>query len=266
MSHSRSWGAGRNATHVNWLVPVRKVAQPALRLFVFHYAGGSASFCNRWGAQLPTSVELISIQLPGREQRFAEPFITNMTVLVPAVAAALEGQLEIGFAMFGHSMGASVAFEVIQELRRRHGVEPRILFVSGRQAPQFADQEPPLHLLPDDDFCARFLQRHYSKHLETVLSDVEVRQVFLPQLRADLQLIENYRFQSSFARRLACPVIAFDGEDPREQVGDRELTGWAEHTSSYFRWHRFPGGHFFIDNAEKRVLATLRAELAPLLS
>src|SRR5688572_27417607 len=101
-------------------VPYRKPTPgAALRLLCYPYAGGSASLFGRWARKLPAGVELWALQPPGRETRLAEPAPHRMSELVSRLACAVEPHLDVPFAVFGHSLGALVCYELLQELRRR---------------------------------------------------------------------------------------------------------------------------------------------------
>lgn len=249
----------------SWFVYAPRASRPALRLFCLPYAGGSASFCSAWDQYLPAAVEVVAIQLPGREQRFMEPVCTDVSAVLDALVPELRGRLSIPFAVFGHSLGAAIAYELISELQRRRLAQPLIFFASGRQAPQFSERDVPIHSLPDAQFCEQFLQRRSSKDLQSLLSDEDARQVFLPQLRADYRLAENYRFDPRRAVRLTCPIVAMDCEADAGAIDPLELSGWREHTGGPFRMYRFPGDHFFIESARAQVLKVISAELSPFL-
>ena len=115
-----------------------------MRLLCFPSAGGGVAQLYSWFQGLPSSVELCPIQLPGREERRREPPFRRMDVLVADVADALEPALNIPYALFGHSLGALVAFELARELRRRRLPPPARLFVSSRGAPQLPPQKWPI--------------------------------------------------------------------------------------------------------------------------
>jgi medium-chain acyl-[acyl-carrier-protein] hydrolase len=251
--------------HNKWLACLERVPNPTLRLFCCHYAGGSASFCNGWTKFLPQGIEIVSVQLPGREERFHEPFVTDMAALIAELAPAVRPYLRVPFAIFGHSMGAMVAYELSCELQRQFRTAPRIFFASGRQAPHFPEKDAPIHGLPDEDFCAAFLQRHATQNLQSLFADQEIRQMFVPQLRADMALVERYRSNPAKSVKLSCPVIALDCQQGAGCVDGHELAGWREHTSGPFKVYRFPGDHFFIDSAKTDVLAVIGAELEPFL-
>ena len=247
--------------HNKWLACVQRVANPSMRLFCFHYAGGSASFCNGWAKYLPKTVEIVSIQLPGREERFQEPFVTDMNALVESLATSMRRYLDVPFALFGHSMGALVCYELARELQRRGGHEPRVLFAAGRQAPQYPEKEPLIHELPDDAFGTAFVERHASQGLRQLFADPEIREFFIPQLRADIALVEKYRFDAAKPGKLSCPLVAMDCHSPPHCIDETELAAWREHTSGEFCTYRFPGDHFFIESAAAQVLGVIAAQL-----
>src|SRR5262245_25071207 len=141
-----------------WLAFARPRPQAAIRLFCFPYAGGGASVFRGWANGLPGSVEVCPVQIPGRETRFREPAFTRLPLLIEAVAESLGPHLDRPFALFGHSLGALVAFELARHLQRERGPEPVHLFVSGCGAPQTRGQETLLHTLPAAEF-RRELQR-----------------------------------------------------------------------------------------------------------
>lgn len=245
-----------------WIVPYKKNPAASLRMICFPYAGGGASFCRAWGRYLPDDVELISVQLPGREQRFMEEAFTRMAPLVNQLSDVMQEYLNKPFVFFGHSMGAVIGYEVIRRLRNRACQQPGLFIVSGRQAPQIPDKGPAIHHLPDDQFCIEFLRRNFSAKLKAVLENAELKDLFLPQIKADVELIETYSYTEEDP--LDCPIVAFNGADDTDVI-ITELQEWAGQTTREFRSYIFPGGHFFIESAEPQVLAAIRGELHGIL-
>jgi medium-chain acyl-[acyl-carrier-protein] hydrolase len=197
------------------------------------------------------------MQLPGRESRLREPPFTRMSDAVERAAEALERHLDLPFALFGHSMGAILCFELARQLRSRYGVGPIHLFVSARRAPQFPDPRPPLHRLPDARFIAE-IDRRYNGLPREVLANAELMELLLPVLRADVQMIETYAFEPDLP--LDCPITAFGGlEDSDLRIED--LEGWRAHTNSRFETKVFPGDHFFVQSVPKEVLGTISQSL-----
>jgi medium-chain acyl-[acyl-carrier-protein] hydrolase len=235
----------------------RSAPDPRLRLFCVPCAGRGAALYRGWPGFSAGEMELCAIQLPGRESRFRETPFTRMSDAVEQAAKALEPYLDLPFALFGHSMGAILCFELARHLRGRYGVGPIHLFVSARRAPQFPDPWPPLHRLPDAEFIAE-IDRRYNGLPREVLANTELMELLLPVLRADVQMIETYAYEPGLP--LDCPITAFGGlEDSGLKIED--LQGWHAHTNSRFETKLFPGGHFFVQSVPKEVLGTISQSL-----
>jgi medium-chain acyl-[acyl-carrier-protein] hydrolase len=226
-------------------------------LFCLPYAGGSASLYRDWAAQLPDTVEVCPVQLPGREQRLDERPFSRIEPLVEALAVALRPQLDIPFALFGHSMGALIAFELARQLRRQGLPMPVHLFASGRHAPHRPDPVPPIHNVPDETLLAEV--RRLQGTPDGIWEDPELRALFLPILRADFSVNESYRHIREAP--LACGISAFGGLEDYK-VGREDLTGWRQHTQGAFALRMLPGGHFFMrESASTRLLHAISAQL-----
>lgn len=229
-----------------------------VRLFCFPFAGGGASVFAPWVRELPPEVQICPVQLPGREIRLKEPAYTRVAPLLAALDRELRPALDRPFALFGHSLGALVAFELARYLRRQGGPLPQRLFVSARRAPQLADPEPPLGSLPDAELVAS-LRRRFDGIPAALLDNPDLLAVFLPTLRADCQLLDAYEYVSEAP--LECPVAVFGGEQDRS-VGRSELEGWATQTSQAFTVRMFPGDHFFLKGpARPLLLQAIRQDL-----
>ncbi|MEV6983677.1 alpha/beta fold hydrolase [Sphaerisporangium sp. NPDC051017] len=234
------------------------------RLVCLPHAGGGASAYRPWLALLPPEVELLAVQYPGREDRFQDPLVDDMEELVTQIADALVPALDRPYAVFGHSMGSAVAWELAHELRRRGAHGPLWLFVSGREAPGTATAGE-VHRQTDAVLC-RELERLGGTSLE-VLADDGLRPVVLGYIRNDYRLIETYR--PAPRAPLSCPVAVFTGEsDPELTPGSaaRGAGGWADLTTARTEVRTFPGGHFYLNGRRREVVAALLRRLDPSLA
>jgi surfactin synthase thioesterase subunit len=228
-----------------------------LRLFCFPYAGGGASIYRGWQTVLPPEIEVCPVQLPGREIRFRETPYTNLEDLLPDLAAALFPYLDLPFALFGHSMGALIAFEFARYLQQRNKLIPVRLFVSGRKAPQFEDTGEAVYRLSDTDFISHLRQLNGTP--EEILQNKDLMELVLPTLRADFELCDLYRF--SPGQFLVNPITAFGGTaDPNTTL--TELEGWQTQTTGPFNLRLFNGDHFFINSAQAELLEALHVNLS----
>jgi medium-chain acyl-[acyl-carrier-protein] hydrolase len=255
MEHGRTTVA--RAVSNSWLAIQRTVDNPRLRLFCLPYAGGGAAVYRRWPEDLPGDVEIVALQLPGRERRIAERPCTDMTEVVSEVCHAIAPLLDRPFALFGHSMGAIIVFETARRLSASHGLQPMRLFVSGRRAPHLPARKAPIHHLPHDEFLAEI--RELKGTPAEVLANADLMELMTPMLRADFRMIETYRHAP--AQPLACDLIAFGGETD-DEVNRDEVAAWRSATSGRFRMEMLPGDHFFLNSQRARLMPLLSEELA----
>jgi medium-chain acyl-[acyl-carrier-protein] hydrolase len=244
---------GESAEFERWVFRPSPRDDAALRLICVPYAGGSVVAYHGWAELLPADVELWVIRLPGREARVREPLHTDLIELVAMAAAVCARQLDgMPFCLFGHSLGALVAFEMARELRRAHRAMPTHLAVSARSAPQYPLSYPPIHELPDADFLAA-LDDRFNAIPPVIRDDCTARDYYLPILRADTAMLETYLYRPE--PPLECPIAAFGGlADP--EITEANLQGWREQTAGGFTVTMFPGSHFYVrDNRPALVRA-----------
>lgn len=243
-----------------WLMRPFPNASARLRLLCFPYGGGGASAYVSWAKQLLPGVELCAVQPPGRENRCAEPLLTGMAEMVEALKAIIPLLLDKPFAFFGHSNGALICFELTRYLRRHHLPSPRQLFVSGSSAPHLIAGQPPIYHLPETEFLEKVAELDGMPQL--FFDDLELRDLFLPVLRADYTIHDTYTFQAE--PPLVCPIVAFGGtEDPLVKV--EGLLAWKGHTAADFKHHLLLGDHFFIRSAQALLLSYLNNYLSELI-
>jgi len=243
-------------TTPTWISRPRPNPGATLRLFCFHYSGGSAHAFRGWPDRLPAAVELLPAHLPGHGSRIGEAPFVRLEPLVQALADALAPHLERPFALLGHSMGALVAFELARELRWRRAPGPAHLFAASHPAPQTPPREPPIHGLPEAEFVRDL--RRFDGTPQAALENAELMGLLLPLLRADFAVCETYAYAP--APPLDCPISAYGGTGDARVTRD-DVRAWREQTSAAFASAMFPGGHFFLHTAEAQFLGRLAQEL-----
>ncbi|WP_426454321.1 thioesterase II family protein [Paenibacillus sp. S-38] len=250
-----------------WIVRTSSTERPVFRLFTLPYAGGSASIYREWAKSLPQSIEVCSIQLPGRESRLFETPYMTLQPMMEKICEVIRPLLDIPYALFGHSMGALIAYETARRLQSE-GHPPVHLFVSAQSAPHRRKPAEELrHLLPDDRFIEKLRSLEYTP--EEVLRNRELMELLLPMLRADFSVCDTYRFTPG--EQLQCPVSAFGG-DADKGISLESLEAWGECTEDGFSLRMVQGDHFFLhpykdvltaDIADKLLTAGSRP-LAPI--
>lgn len=245
---------GRQIIQDLWVSCSKPNPQALLRLFCFPYAGAGSSTFRSWYGLLPAEIELYLIDIPGRDKRFKESPYYDLLPLAESLSEGLRPYLDRPFAFYGHSMGALLSFEVVRQLGNRHSLHPMHLFVSSYQAPHLPDRQLHLRHLSNTELLAE-TTRLYGALPEIVLQDPELLQVFLPIMRADLIMLETYKYEPS--ELLNCPISVFGGTDDRSVYED-ELSAWREQTTSSFRLRMFEGDHFFIQAKRADLIRAIK--------
>ncbi|MFD7549561.1 thioesterase II family protein [Streptomyces sp. NPDC059578] len=231
----------------------------AVRLVCLPHAGGSASFYFPLSRDMPDFADVLCIQYPGRQDRRTEPLIDNVAGLADRVYNALLPWVDRPLAFFGHSMGASVAFEVARRLERDKDVVATALFASGRRAPSTHRHET-VHLLDDEGLLAEV--RSLDGTSSQLLGDEEVLRMVLPAMRADYRAAETYTCAAGESVR--SPMLAMVGDsDPKVTLD--EAAAWERHAGGSFELKVFPGGHFYLAAQQKDVIRTMADRLRELV-
>ncbi|MFJ7247754.1 thioesterase II family protein [Kitasatospora sp. NPDC098652] len=223
-----------------------------MRLICFPHAGGLASFFHPWGRLVPPGVELLAVRYPGREDRLLEPLARTMDELSVPIARECARLLDAPLAFFGHSMGASVAYEVALRLQEEHRFSLSALFVSGRSGPG-RERIRPLSEATDSQLMQELTELGGTD--AQAFDDAELRELVLPAIRADYRLIEAYTATSTNAV-VNAPVTAYYGEQDADVDRD-SAEAWAGVTRSDFRVTPFEGGHFYLLNETQALVDDL---------
>ncbi|MEU9609707.1 alpha/beta fold hydrolase [Streptomyces sp. NPDC048057] len=239
-----------------WLRTFHPSPAAGTELICFPHAGGAAGYWYGLSAALAPDIAVSAVQYPGRQDRRHEAPVDDLHLLADRIAAVLGGGSHRPRAFFGHSMGASLAYEVAARLEQTSGGGPSALFVSGRRAP--SRRRPESRFLSDDRALidnVRSLGGTESDFLE----DPEIVDMILPALRGDYNALAEY--QDTPGTPVTCPVVALVGDEDAE-ASIEDMRAWQHHTTGSFRLRVFSGGHFFVIDRLSGV-AELVAGLLP---
>ncbi len=267
-------------SHNNELWFLHHKVNPAakVRLFCLPYGGGGASLYRLWQESLPEFIEVCPIQLPHRENRLKERPINNINEMTNSLAEVIQSKLDIPFALYGHSMGALIAFRLAYQLQKQSEFKPLHLFVGGFTSPLIYPNpllEKTLSRLnalgvkrlPDPEQVNDMSEEQLKVFADSLsglkkLSEEEraLRKMLLPIFVGDLQLVQSYQPQKEATFNI--PMTAFHGEKD-ELVTENEMRAWKDLTSGTFNLHVVPGDHLFLhkDQSQVRLLELIAEKL-----
>lgn len=229
--------------------------QARVRLLCLPHAGGSASFFRPWSLALPAWIEMSAIQYPGREDRINEEPVRDLPALAAQIAQQLQAAprwLDRPYLLFGHSMGAALAYELSLALWRAGCQLPGHLLLSASEAPS-RRRPSRLHAGPDAALIQEVLRLGGTR--AAAGSSPELVALILPALRGDYQAIETYAPRPD-RPCLTTPITALVGDSDTE-LFPCDAQAWAEETTGAFTLRRLPGGHFYLVPQQAAVLATV---------
>lgn len=239
-----------------WLRRFHPAPGAGVQLVCLPHAGGSASYYHPVSRALaPAGIEVLAVQYPGRQDRRAEPCIDSVHELARQVHQQVRHLADRPLAFFGHSMGASVAFEVARLLEQEDDVILEHLFASGRRAPSVHRDER-IHQSSDDGLVAEM--RRLNGTDGKLLDDDELIRMIIDAVRSDYRAAETYVYRPGSP--LACPISVMVGDDD-PKVTTREADAWRRHTTAPYAMHVYRGGHFYLNNHQTDIMKTIAERL-----
>jgi medium-chain acyl-[acyl-carrier-protein] hydrolase len=221
-------------------------------LLCFPHAGAGATAFAPWQQLLPPGIGLQAVQPPGREGRLFDPPYRDARSFARDILPSVAVLADRPVILFGHSVGAIMAFELARAIRRAGLPPPAHLYVSGRTAPHIAPTGPVMWNLTDDELVAQL--RALGGTPAAVLRSPELLALFLPALRADLVMNELYECADEGV--LDIPITAFAAaRDERAEPG--QVAEWASHTTGRFTLAPVAGGHFTVMTQPRIVIDRL---------
>jgi surfactin synthase thioesterase subunit len=246
-----------NENPCRWIRSFHAADDAAVRLVCLPHAGGSATAYfpfSRAAADAGLDADVVAVQYPGRQDRRGERCYDDVDAMADAIADDLGPWFDRPVALFGHSMGATLGYEVARRLEAR-GARPLGLFASACRAPSALRIED-IHQRDDDGLIAAL--KELSGTDSAVLGDDELLRMVLPAVRGDYTAVETYRHRPG--RELACPIHVLVGDsDPVTDLA--EADAWRAHTTGDCAVEVFPGGHFYLNDQLDGVLTSVAARL-----
>lgn len=228
-----------------------------IKLFCVPFAGGSAGAYTGWRKHLGEAIELRPLELAGRGKRIREAFPQSFDETVADLTEIILPEIRNGeYALFGHSMGSLLVYELYYRLLEKTKKKPVHIFFSGRDAPHVMDNDR-IHTLPDREFIEHI--KGLGGTPEDVFEKEELLKFFLPVIRADYRIFGTRVFAGG-RDKLDCNISVLYGIDDRLIKG--EITAWRDYAGRQCSFHAFGGGHFYLQNYVSAIVGIVKSALA----
>ncbi|KEQ21810.1 thioesterase II family protein [Paenibacillus tyrfis] len=229
-----------------------------IKLFCLPYAGASAFIYNKWVNKLNDEIQLVPYELSGHGLRYHEPHYTSFSEIITELESYIKQNVHYGdyYALFGHSMGGTIVYELTHHLLSQGFYKPEIVYISGKGPPGKKRRERLLHLLPDEEFKEEIFKLGNTPR--EILDDNVFEKYYLPTLRNDFRLLETYLFEKK-KDILDCPIAILYGNTD-ERTADNILD-WSKYTKQECYFFEFDGGHFFIHEHFESIIKILNRSL-----
>jgi medium-chain acyl-[acyl-carrier-protein] hydrolase len=227
-----------------------ELPQSRLKLYAFHFAGASCQYFQPWANKLPSWIELVGVQLPGRWNRIQEPAFLRMEQLTPVLGEVFIKELQESagnpYAFYGHSLGGLVAYDLIRFLTIKALQLPVHIFISSKRAVNLPYTGLTIYHLPDAEF-EKTITYLYGGLPPEIASEPDMKKLFLDITKKDMELLDTYTFNAE--PLINVPMTVLGGTDDHV-VTIKELQPWQELSSATVELQQFPGGHFFLRDPE----------------
>jgi surfactin synthase thioesterase subunit len=228
-----------------------------LNIFCLPFAGGSSySYKGFQDLFLPSNLKIKPIELPGRGRRMNESLLFSIDEMADDVWKSISGSIHEPYAIYGHSMGTLIGYELTKKIIKYDAPKPIHLFFSGAGGPSVRNNEEQLHRLPRKEFINAI--RKFGGSTDEILKEDSIMDVFEPILRADFVATENFEYKQ--AALFDIPITCLIGLQERTTKDD--AMAWKKETTGALEVIEYPGNHFFIFEHLREIFAVFQDALA----
>lgn len=231
-------------------------------LFCLPYAGGSEALYYKWSDYLSPSIKLCPVLLKGRGKRFNEPFYNSLEEAVDDIFNNIQGKIgEEDYAIYGHSMGSLLAYELYYKIIGMGLKKPKHIFFSGYKVPSEREKKEITYNLPKNEFKNRVIELGGTP--EELIRNEELFEFFIPLLKHDFKIVETYEYKEK-ADKITCDITVLNGTE--DLISLKGIIGWKKHTCGNFKIYNLEGNHFFINNNVEKITTIINDTLTEVVN
>ena len=229
-----------------------------MKLFCLPYAGGSETIYHNWKKHLHPSIQIVPIELKGRGKRFLEDFYESLEEAVDDIFENIKDKIENDdFAIYGHSMGGLVAFELYYKISKLISNKPKHIFFSGCKAPCIIKKRENIYALPNYEFMKKVMELGGTS--EELMKNKELSEIYLPIIRSDFMITETYNYEER-EEKIACDISILNGKQDTS-INLKDILNWKNHVGGEFKVYNLEGNHFFLNNNVENITSIINAKL-----
>lgn len=215
----------------------------SMKLFYLPNAGGTATSMYKWSGGLRGFIEPVPIELAGRGTRFNDGYYSDLHDAVEDIYKIFKDIVgDDDYALIGHSMGATLIFELYYKILSNNLKLPVHMFFSGSRPPYTRQKNEIIHILEDDLFINEV--KKLGGLSNEFLNNDELKRIFIPVLKEDYKMLESYIYSEKISK-IKCNISVMYGD---EDFCYEELRGWRKLSRSKCFYEEFNGGHFYIES------------------
>ncbi|MBO1685684.1 thioesterase [Clostridium butyricum] len=214
-----------------------------MTLFCLPYAGGSGTVYYRWSNYIAPSINLYPIELKGRGKIFKETFYESLKEAVEDIFNEIQDKIYDDYAIYGHSMGSLLAYELYYKINEIGAKKPKHVFFSGYKAPNVVREKENIYTLANYDFMNKIIELGGTP--EELINNKELLEIYIPIIRNDFKILETYEYKER-TNKIECNISILNGK--QDSINLEDILAWKKHTSKKCRIYNLEGNHFFINN------------------
>lgn len=230
---------------MKWINHCNGVDKEKINILCFPYAGAGSGYFARWMRFFDNRFQIVPIQYPMRDKRMAEPVPDTIQELAIQLVKESEALFEYPFVLFGHCMGSHIAYETGRFAEEWYGRKPEIAFFSSAVSPRN------VNMVSTKDMDEEQFLMHYGVKEMIESWDENYRRFFLPILRADSLMCENYKAPE--IKKISSDICVLYGRDDVELQPFGKVLDWRNYTNGEMKKITYAGDHFFIDREPQKV-------------
>lgn len=242
------------------LTVLKSPKQHIQHLICLPYAGAVSNIFSDWPKRL-LGTEVCAVQYPFLMDSIKKS--VDYQLYFDELVLNCRNHIKRKFAIFGHSMGAILAYALAKSLEA-YELVPECVIVSGSFSPFLVNEdETKMHLWSDEELI-KFLKKQNSTIDNKMFKSDMFQEIYLPKLRSDIKIMGECVVELQkrcMTKYISCDIYAL-GSQEDEDTTQELLNTWSNLTTKSFYTKIFPGDHFYIHQYSKLLLSEINAILS----